>query len=89
MKKIFIFLVLIGIILMTPWMIISFVTRDVIFSSIESVPNKKYGLLLGTSPGSKGGKLCFGLRHLLHQLLCIQGWEAGGIVGKWIQRGKH
>ena len=38
---------------MLPWLIISLSTIGEIYTDISEVPSKKYGLLLGTSPGAE------------------------------------
>lgn len=51
MKKIFFFVLIAGGFLLVPWMGISLATMGKIYTNIETVPARKYGLLLGTSPG--------------------------------------
>ncbi len=62
MKKLLLFFIFAGVILLLPWILISFMTRGDIYTSIDTVPTKKYGLLLGTSPGIDGNNLYFQTR---------------------------
>lgn len=50
MKKFFLFCLLAVIIILTPWMLISFSAANKIYTNIEDIPTRKYWLLLGTSP---------------------------------------
>lgn len=52
MRKFFLFSIIIGIIILLPWIIVSFATNGLIYDKIDEIPNRKYGLLLGTSPGA-------------------------------------
>ena len=62
MKKLFLFVICVGIILMLPWMLISFATTGMIYMNVDDVPARKYGLLLGTSPGAQNSNLFFNTR---------------------------
>lgn len=59
MRKFFLFSILIILIILAPWMIISFSSIGKIYTDINNIPNKKYGLLLGTSPGYNGNNPFF------------------------------
>lgn len=52
MRKFFLFSIIIGIIILLPWIIVSFATNGLIYDKIDEIPTKRYGLLLGTSPGA-------------------------------------
>lgn len=52
MRKFFLFSIIIGIIILLPWIIVSFATNGLIYDKIDEIPNRKYWLLLGTSPGT-------------------------------------
>lgn len=52
MRKFFLFSIIVGIIILLPWIIISFATNGLIYDKIDEIPTRKYGLLLGTSPGT-------------------------------------
>lgn len=52
MRKFFLFSIIIGIIILLPWIIVSFATNGLIYDKIDEIPNRKYWLLLGTSPGA-------------------------------------
>lgn len=52
MRKFFLFSIIIGIIILLPWIIVSFATNGLIYDKIDEIPTKRYGLLLGTSPGT-------------------------------------
>ena len=47
---------------MLPWMLISFATTGMIYMNVDDVPARKYGLLLGTSPGAQNSNLFFNTR---------------------------
>lgn len=52
MRKFFLFSIIVGIIILLPWIIVSFATNGLIYDKIDEIPNRKYWLLLGTSPGA-------------------------------------
>lgn len=62
MKKLFLFVIFIGTIMMLPWILISFTTKEMIYDSISLIPERKYGLLLGTTPGMKMNNPFFSTR---------------------------
>jgi SanA protein len=54
MRKLLFFLIISGIILMTPWAIVSYSAIGHVYRDIDTVPVRTYGLLLGTTPGAAG-----------------------------------
>lgn len=52
MRKFFLFSIIVGIIILLPWIIVSFATNGLIYDKIDEIPAKRYGLLLWTSPGA-------------------------------------
>lgn len=73
MKKLFLFVICVGIILMLPWMLISFATTGMIYMNVDDVPVRKYGLLLGTSPGAQNSNLFFNTRIEAAKILYEKG----------------
>lgn len=73
MKKLFLFVICVGIILMLPWMLISFATTGMIYMNVDDVPARKYGLLLGTSPGAQNSNLFFSTRIEAAKILYEKG----------------
>lgn len=73
MKKLFLFVICVGIILMLPWMLISFATTGMIYMNVDDVPARKYGLLLGTSPGAQNSNLFFNTRIEAAKILYEKG----------------
>ncbi len=73
MKKLFLFVICVGIILMLPWMLISFATTGMIYTNVDDVPVRKYGLLLGTSPGAQNSNLFFNTRIEAAKILYEKG----------------
>ena len=73
MKKLFLFVICVGIILMLPWMLISFATTGMIYTNVDDVPARKYGLLLGTSPGAQNSNLFFNTRIEAAKILYEKG----------------
>lgn len=73
MKKLFLFVICVGIILMLPWMLISFATIGMIYMNVDDVPARKYGLLLGTSPGAQNSNLFFNTRIEAAKILYEKG----------------
>ena len=73
MKKLFLFVICVGIILMLPWMLISFATTGMIYTNVDDVPARKYGLLLGTSPGAQNSNLFFSTRIEAAKILYEKG----------------
>jgi protein sanA len=73
MKKLFLFAICVGIILMLPWMLISFATTGMIYMNVDDVPARKYGLLLGTSPGAQNSNLFFNTRIEAAKILYEKG----------------
>ena len=51
MRKLFLFILISGIILMTPWAIISVSVQDRVYRDIETIPTREVGVVLGTTPG--------------------------------------
>lgn len=43
-----------GFIILLPWILVSLATKGLIYDEVNDIPIRKYGLLLGTSPGSAG-----------------------------------
>lgn len=62
MRKFVGFLIFSGCIVFFPWIVISLSTHQYIYTHIEKIPERKYGLLLGTSPGTNGTNLFFTTR---------------------------
>lgn len=62
MRKILISIILFWILLILPWVIISISTQGYIYRNIESIPEQKVWVLLGTSPGINGDNLFFKTR---------------------------
>ncbi|PID84373.1 protein SanA [Candidatus Gracilibacteria bacterium] len=54
MKRLFILCIIFLLCIATPWFIITFLSKDRIYTQIETIPSKTYGLVLGTSPLTKG-----------------------------------
>ena len=73
MKKLFLFVICVGIILMLPWMLISFATTGMIYTNVDDVPARKYGWLLGTSPGAQNSNLFFSTRIEAAKILYEKG----------------
>ena len=73
MKKLFLCAICVGIILMLPWMLISFATTGMIYMNVDDVPARKYGLLLGTSPGAQNSNLFFNTRIEAAKILYEKG----------------
>ena len=51
MRKLFLFILISGIILMTPWVIISVSVSDRVYRDIDTIPTREVGVVLGTTPG--------------------------------------
>ncbi len=47
---------------MLPWILISSVTKGMIYDNLETIPERKYGLLLGTTPGTRSSNPFFNTR---------------------------
>lgn len=62
MRKILISIILFWMLLILPWVIISVSTQGNIYRNIESIPEQKVWVLLGTSPGINGDNLFFKTR---------------------------
>ncbi len=62
MRNIFLFIITLGILLITPWGIISLSVQNDVYRSIESIPAREVGVVLGTTPGINGGNLFFKTR---------------------------
>lgn len=73
MKKLFLFCIFIGTLLILPWLLISFTTRGLVYENISDVPARKYGLLLGTSPWANGKNPFFLTRIEATRMLYEQG----------------
>lgn len=58
---------------MLPWMLISFATTGMIYMNVDDVPARKYGLLLGTSPGAQNSNLFFNTRIEAAKILYEKG----------------
>lgn len=58
---------------MLPWMLISFATTGMIYTNVDDVPARKYGLLLGTSPGAQNSNLFFNTRIEAAKILYEKG----------------
>ena len=58
---------------MLPWMLISFATTGMIYTNVDDVPVRKYGLLLGTSPGAQNSNLFFNTRIEAAKILYEKG----------------
>lgn len=50
MYKLLLFILISGIILITPWAIISLSVQDSLYKGIEDIPNREVGVVLGTTP---------------------------------------
>ena len=59
MKKLIAFFIFAICIMMLPWFIISTSTTQQVHTDINLIPAKKYGLLLGTTPGEGGSNPFF------------------------------
>ena len=62
MRKLFLFILVSAILLMTPWAIISVSVSDRVYRDIEAIPTREVGLVLGTTPGIGGSNLFFTTR---------------------------
>ncbi len=62
MRKIFLFIIALAILLMAPWVIISLSVQQHIYRSVEDIPNREVGIVLGTSPWVNGSNLFFKTR---------------------------
>ena len=62
MYKFLLFILISGIILITPWAIISLSVQDSLYKNIEEIPNREVGVVLGTSPGINESNLFFKTR---------------------------
>jgi SanA protein len=62
MRKLFFFILISGIILMTPWAIISVSVSDRVYLNIDTIPTREVGVVLGTTPGIGGSNLFFTTR---------------------------
>jgi SanA protein len=62
MRKIFLFIIALSMLLITPWGIISLSVQNDVYRSIEAIPAREVGVLLGTTPGINGGNLFFKTR---------------------------
>ncbi len=62
MRKLFLFILISAIILMTPWAIISVSVADRVYRDIETIPTREVGVVLGTTPGIGGSNLFFTTR---------------------------
>lgn len=62
MYKFFLSIIALGIILITPWAIISLSVQDSLYKNIEGIPNREVGVVLGTSPGINESNLFFKTR---------------------------
>ena len=62
MRKIILILVICLILIITPWAIISLSVQNNIYRSVEDIPNREVGIVLGTTPGTDGNNLFFKTR---------------------------
>lgn len=62
MYKLLLFIIISGIILITPWAIISLSVQDSLYKNIEEIPNHEVGVVLWTSPWVNGSNLFFKTR---------------------------
>lgn len=62
MRKLLLSILILCILLITPWVIISLSVQNNIYRDIENIPNQEVGVLLGTTPGVNGGNLFFKTR---------------------------
>ncbi len=62
MRKLFLFIIISAMILMTPWAIISLSVQDRVYRDIETIPTREVGVVLGTTPGAGGSNLFFTTR---------------------------
>ncbi len=62
MRKLLIFILVSAMLLITPWAIISVSVADRVYLSIETIPTREVGLVLGTTPGIGGSNLFFTTR---------------------------
>ncbi|MBC7503671.1 YdcF family protein [Candidatus Gracilibacteria bacterium] len=62
MRKLLLFILVSGIILMTPWTIVSVSVGDRVYRNIDTIPTREVGVVLGTTPGVGGSNLFFTTR---------------------------
>jgi SanA protein len=62
MRKLFLFILISAMLLMTPWVIISVSVSDRVYRDIETVPIREVGVVLGTTPGVWWSNLFFSTR---------------------------
>ena len=62
MRKLLLSILILCILLITPWVIISLSVQGDIYRDIEGIPNRDVGVLLGTTPGVDGTNLFFKTR---------------------------
>lgn len=62
MRKILLSIIILWIFIMLPWVIISLSVWNDVYQSIETVPEREVGVVLGTTPGVNGGNLFFKTR---------------------------
>ncbi|MBC7498472.1 YdcF family protein [Candidatus Gracilibacteria bacterium] len=62
MRKLFLFILVSAMLLMTPWVIISVSESDRVYRDIETIPTREVGVVLGTTPGVGGSNLFFTTR---------------------------
>lgn len=75
MRKFLLFSIFFGCLLFLPWAIISLSTMGLIYThdAIDTIPKRKYGLLLGTSPGRNESNPFFETRMNAAQILIDKG----------------
>jgi SanA protein len=62
MRKTLLIIITFSILLITPWIIISLSVQNDIYRSVEDIPNREVGIILGTTPGADGNNLFFKTR---------------------------
>lgn len=62
MRKLLLFILVSAMLLITPWAIISVSVANRVYLTIETIPTREVGLVLGTTPGIGGSNLFFTTR---------------------------
>jgi SanA protein len=62
MHKLLLIILISGIILMTPWAVISVYVWDRVYRDVDTIPTREVGVVLGTTPGVWGSNLFFTTR---------------------------
>lgn len=56
MRRFFIICIILACISVAPWIAITFLSKDAVYTKVESIPSREYWLVLGTSPITDGKK---------------------------------